>query len=261
MRNAIAFILLSALLLTGCGGTDTNTNTSTNTNSNAESTAPAASTTPIKPEAPPDPSFKFCNPYLPLVPGSEAIYAITYSSKLGAEARVVVDLKDENGQKVFVERTQIIDKSGAYEKNEVEVKKYTCADERVHLIHYNTENWIQNVLNRSQWKFRTDAVAMLKPSELNRKGTTWSYSFLISIQRGNEPPINIEEPTFLFFEAAGVEEVTVPAGKFKALKVIRKVNKNEVIEYYAPGLGLVRRQAGEGTSWELKEYAGIKPTE
>ncbi|MEW6211847.1 MAG: hypothetical protein AB1631_26060, partial [Acidobacteriota bacterium] len=178
-----------------------------------------------------------------------------------ADARVVVDLKEENGQKVFVERTQIIDRSGGYEKNEVEVKKYLCDGERVRLIHYNTENWVQNVLNRSQWKFRTDAVAMPLPAELARKGFTWSYSFLISIQRGDEPPINMDEPTFIFFEAAGEEEVTVPAGKFKALKVIRKIGKNEVTDYYVPGLGLVRRQAAEGTSWALKEYAGIKPTE
>lgn len=259
MRNAIALLLLSALLLTGCNGSNTNTNT--NTNSNTDSTTPVASTAPIKSETLSDPGFKPCNPYMPLVPGSEALYAISFSSRLGADARVVVDLKEENGQKVFVERTQIIDKSGGYEKNEVEVKKYTCDGEIVRLMHYNTENWVQNILNRSQWKFRTDAVAMPKPSELSRKGFTWSYSFMISIQRGNEPPTNLDEPIFVFFEAAGEEEVTVPAGKFKALKVLRRVNKNEVIDYYVRGLGLVKRQAAEGTSWVLKEYAGIKPME
>jgi hypothetical protein len=259
MRNA-ALILLSALLLAGCNGPATNTNAPSNANSNTDKT-PVASTSPIKSETPLDPNFKICNPYLPLVPGSEAVYAITYSSNLTADARVVVDLKEENGQKVFIERTQIIDRSGGYEKNEVEVKKYTCDGERVRLIHYNTENWVQNVLNRSQWKFRADAVAMPKPAELKGKGFRWSYSFTISIQRGDEPPVNIDEPTFIFFESAGEEEVTVPAGTFKALKVIRKVGKNEVTDYYVPGLGLIRRQAAEGTAWALKEYAGIRPTE
>lgn len=263
MRNSIALFLLSALALTGCNGSNTNTNTSatSNANSNTDSTTPVASTAPIKPDTSLDPGFKSCNPYMPLVPGSEALYAISFSSRLGADARVVVDLKEENGQKVFVERTQIIDKSGGYEKNEVEVKKYTCNGEIVRLIHYNTENWIQNILNRSQWAFRTDAVAMPKPAEIARKGFTWSYSFMLSIQRGNEPPTNVPEPIFVFFESAGEEEVTVPAGTFKALKVIRRVNKNEAIDYFVPGLGLVKRQATEGTSWVLKEYAGIKPVE
>ncbi len=253
--------MLCALALAGCNGTNTNTNTSATANSNTDSTIPVASKDPIKSETPPDPNFKLCNPYLPLAPGSEALYSIIYSSKLTADARVVVDLKEENGQKVFVERTQIIDKSGGYEKNEVEVKKYACDGERVRLVHFNTENWVQNVLNRSQWKFRTDAVAMPKPAEIERKGFTWSYSFMLSIQRGNDPPVNVPEPIFIFFETAGEEEVVVPAGRFKALKVIRKVGKSEVIDYYARGLGLVRRQAAEGTSWELKEYAGIKPME
>lgn len=259
MRNAIALFLLSALLLTGCNGSNTNTNT--NTNSNTDSTTPIASREPIKSETLSDPGFKPCNPYMPLVPGSEALYAITYSSRLAADAKVVVDLKKENGQNVFVERTQIIDKSGGYEKNEVEVKKYTCDGERVRLIHFNTENWVQNVLNRSQWQFRTDAVAMLKPSELTRKGTTWSYSIMVSIQKGNEPTTNLPDPIFLSFEVAGQEEVTVPAGTFKALKIIRRANKSEVTDYIVPGLGLVKRQAAEGTIWVLKEYAGIKPME
>jgi hypothetical protein len=41
--------------------------------------------------------------------------------------------------------------------------------------------------------------------------------------------------------------------------VLRKVGDNQTTDYYAPGLGLVKRQSKEGTSWDIKEFSGLKP--
>jgi hypothetical protein len=49
-------------------------------------------------------------------------------------------------------------------------------------------------------------------------------------------------------------------GTFKAITVNRKVNENSLVDFYVAGLGLVKRQSKEGTSWELKEYSGLKAT-
>ena len=61
------------------------------------------------------------------------------------------------------------------------------------------------------------------------------------------------------FQVLGPADVTTTVGTFKAVTILRKVGENTVLDYYAPGLGLVKRQAKEGTSWELKEYSGLKP--
>jgi hypothetical protein len=61
------------------------------------------------------------------------------------------------------------------------------------------------------------------------------------------------------FEVTGPQDVTTPVGTFKTVTVVRKVGENIVTDFYAPGLGLVKRQAKEGNSWELKEYSGLKP--
>jgi hypothetical protein len=256
MRKILALLSLCLLTLTGCNGSNGNSN---NSNENALPPVLTEAPKPIKPEAPVDPAFKSCNPFMPLLPGSQLVYTINYSSGLSADARVVIDLKEENGQKIYVERTQIVDKSGGLQKNELEEKRYVCDGERVRLISYRTENKVEGKLTRSEWKMRTEAIAMIEPSSLARKGSKWSYSFLQSFQAGDQPPINLEEPTFIFFESAGEEEVSVPAGKFKAVKVVRKVNQNELTEYFARGMGLVKRESKEGTGWILKEYAGVKP--
>jgi hypothetical protein len=53
--------------------------------------------------------------------------------------------------------------------------------------------------------------------------------------------------------------VKVPAGTFKAVKVLRKLRDVTVNEYYVAGLGLVKRVNKDSTSWELKEYSGLQP--
>ena len=68
-----------------------------------------------------------------------------------------------------------------------------------------------------------------------------------------------DQPTFIAFEVLGPADVTTAVGTFKTVTILRKIGENTVLDYYAPGLGLVKRQAKEGTSWELKEYSGLKP--
>lgn len=262
MRTILALSLLALVAFTGCDNNNNNSNTA-GTNSNSNSNAPTAYQPhpPIKPTTVPAADFKSCNLYMPLVPGSEAKYTINYSSGLVTDATVVVDSAEENGQKIFIERTQIRDRTGGLQKMETEEKKYACDGERVKLLSYKTNNDIDGVQNRSEWKLRNEAVAMTDPASLERKGTTWSYSFVLTLQRANEQPVTPEDPIFIFFETQGTQEITVPAGTFKTIVVKRKVGKNEVFDYYARGIGLVKRQAAEGTSWVLKEYGGLRPVE
>jgi hypothetical protein len=70
-----------------------------------------------------------------------------------------------------------------------------------------------------------------------------------------------EETININFTVQGTEDVTVPAGKFKAVKITRKVKETEVTDYYVRGIGLVKRASGEGTTMELREYSGLKAEE
>jgi len=55
--------------------------------------------------------------------------------------------------------------------------------------------------------------------------------------------------------------VTVPAGTFHTVRVGVKVNGKDSDEYYAAGIGLVRRKLSDGTTWELTDYSGLAPTD
>jgi hypothetical protein len=264
MRTILALSLLALIALTGCENNNSNNNSnSSSATSNTNSSAQAAYQPhpPIVPTTTAPAGFKSCNVYMPLVPGSEAKYTITYSSGLVTDGTVVVDSGEENGQKIFVERTQIRDRTGGLQKMETEEKRYVCDGERVRLLSQKTRNDIEAIQHRSDWKMRGDSVAMIDPESLERKGSTWSYSFILTLQKGEEQPVSPEEPFYVFFETMGPQEITVPAGTFKTIMVKRKVGKNEIFDYYARGIGLVKRQASEGTSWVLKEYGGLRPVD
>ncbi len=258
IRSFLGIVLLTGLALSGCSGNN-NTNRNGNGNSNASANRSDFKTpAPIKPAAAVDPNFKSCNPYLPLLPGSTAKYVIVYSSGLVADATVVVDSLEENGRKVFTETTQIVDRSGGLQIAQTTVKKYVCDRERVQLISEKTESDIAGQKSTSEFKYRDSSVAMVDPASLARKGTSWQYSYTKVFTRPGDPPAIVDEPSFVSFEAQGDEEVTIPTGKLKATKVLRKVGENQVTEHFVRGLGLVKRQAKEGTSWELKEFSGLK---
>ncbi|MFY9611666.1 MAG: hypothetical protein WAU45_24020 [Blastocatellia bacterium] len=257
IRSSLGIVLLIGLALSGCNG-NKNTNSNGNANGNGNSRGDFRPPAPIKPAAAVDPNFKSCNLYFPLLPGSTAKYVIGYSSGLVADATVVVDSSEENGRKVFTETTQIVDRSGGLQISQTMVKKYVCDGERVQLISEKTESDVAGQKSASEFKYRDNSVAMVDPASLSRKGTSWQYSFTKVFTKAGGPPAIVDEPTFVSSEAQGDEEVTIPTGKLKATKVLRKIGENQVTEYFVRGLGLVKRKASEGTAWELKEFSGLK---
>lgn len=260
MRLILAIILLAACSLSGCNGADNtaNSNSNSNANSNANSGQSFRPVQALKPEAPPDPKFKPCNPYFPLVPGSVAKYVINYSSGITGDLTIVVDAADENGRKVFTQRSQLIDRSGGMEITQTTVRTFVCDRGVVQILSEKTESNIAGQESSSEFEYRENSVMMVDAESAARKGTTWTHAFRSTFHRPGQPPSRSDEPTILAFEVQGPDEVTAAIGTFKAVKIVRKIKDNLIVDFYVPGLGLVKRQAQEGTSWELKEYSGLK---
>jgi hypothetical protein len=249
--------LVTAATATGCGGDDKNANEVAGSNANRPAVLKPVEI--IKPTSVVDPAFKSCNPYFPLVPGSQLKYTIKYASPLIADANVVVDAAEEAGQKTFVETTQIVDRSGGLEKLEKTIRKYVCDGERVQLTFENTDNTIAGKHNTVDFNLKGISVVMVETASLNRRGSLWSYSFSQVFHVPDQPSIKPKETVTVNFEAAGAEDITVPAGQFKTVKILRRIRDKEGTEYYARGIGMVKRVGFDGTTWELKEYAGLKP--
>ncbi|HJQ69674.1 MAG TPA: hypothetical protein VKA70_11915 [Blastocatellia bacterium] len=261
IRIFLAVVLISAVALTGCTGNgnsnqNANVAASSNTNKNYDFRPPET----VKPTTAFDPNFKACNPYFPLVPGSQAKYTIVYSSGLVADANVVVDAAEENGRQVFTQTTQIVDKSGGLEKAETTVRKFICDGEKVQLIYEFTNNKVADRANTVETQFRTTAIMMPALADLSKTGYTWSYNFGQIYRQPGELPMS-PDPMQLAFDVQGQFETPTPAGKFKTLKIRRKIGEAEVFEFFARGVGMVVRHSGEGTRWDLKEYSGLTPVD
>lgn len=261
MRIFFLILLAGTLGFSSCNTNNSNNNNGnanrlpSNTNANTPFTGPRPQ---IKPKDLPNPSFKSCNPYYPLVPGSQAEYTLQFSSPLVADVRIVVDQIEENGRKVFLETTQIIDKSGGLNKDELTERKYICDNGAIQIISEVVDNRTEKGASKVEAKFREATNFFVDPASLQRKGTTWSYTFTQQFHLNpGEPPV-VSEPTTVNFETQGEEEVKVPAGTFKALKVVRKVKNTVVTDYYVAGIGLVKRGNNEGTTWELKSFSGLQ---
>lgn len=260
MRFFLVLILVTASALSGCNGnsnTNGNANQSGNSNNRANFTPPQ----PIKPQAPPDSSFKPCNAYFPLVPGSVAKYVINYSSGIIGDLTIVFDAAEENGRKVYTERSQIVDRSGGMEITQLTTRKFACDGGIVRVLAEKTDSNISGQESSSEFEYRENSVMMVDPESIARKGSTWTLAFHTLFHRPGQPPARSDEPVIIQFTVGGPEDVTIPMGTFKAVKIVRKVKENIVLDFYVPGLGLVKRQSQEGTSWELKEYSGLKPTD
>lgn len=255
MRLILVIVVLAAIGLSGCNGDSSNGNANGNGNANRADFKPPP---PIKPTEVVDPNFKSCNPYFPLVPGSVAKYVINYSSGIVGDLTVVVDAADEDGQKGFTQRSQLIDRSGGMQITQSIVRKFVCDGNAVRILSEKTESNIAGQQSAVDFDYRENSVMMTDPQSLLRKGTTWTHSFRTVFHNQGQPPSRSDLPTVIVFEVVGPEEVTTAAGAFKAIKVTRKVGENGTTDYYAAGLGLVKRQSNEGTSWELKEFSGLK---
>jgi hypothetical protein len=247
---------LAALALSGC---DPNTNGNHNQNGNANRAATYKPPAPLTPKSAVDQNFVSCNPYFPLVPGSVAKYVLNYSSGLVADATVVIDLEEQNGRKVFVERTQIVDRSGGLQQVQNTVKQYVCDGERIQIISEKNETRVEERQSINENNYRENTVVLVDPAALAQKGTTWTIGFTLTFQSPGEPLSTLPDAMYVTFTVVGSEELTIPTGKVKAVAVQRKVKENMSTDYYARGLGLVKRISTEGTTWELREYSGLKP--
>src|SRR5262245_30678993 len=133
MRFMSIILLLIAIAFSGCNGGPSNLNSNGNGNSNT-SLAQIKVPEPIKPEQPADSNFKPCNAYFPLVPGSIAKYVVNYSSGIVGDLTVVVDAAEENGQKIFLQRSQLVDRSGGMQIVQSITRKFRCDGERVIIL-------------------------------------------------------------------------------------------------------------------------------
>lgn len=254
MRLILVIAVLGAIGLSGCNPPNSS-NVNSNGNANRADFKPPP---PIKPNEMPDPNFKACNPYFPLVPGSVAKYVINYSSGIVGDLTVIVDAGDEDGQKVFTQRSQLIDRSGGMQITQSIVRKFVCDGNIVRILSEKTESNIAGQLSAMDFDYRENSVMMTDPQSLSRKGTTWTHAFRTVMHKTGEPPVRGDTPTVIVFEVVGPEDVTTAAGNFKTIKITRKIGEAGTVDNYAAGIGLVKRQSNEGTSWELKEYSGLK---
>lgn len=258
IRIRLALILLIAAALGGCNGASNNANSTTNSNANSNTAQSFKPLPPLKPAETLNPNFKACNPYYPLVPGSVAKYVVTYPTGLVADGTVVVDSAEENGRKIFVQRTQLVDRGGGSEISQLVTRKLVCDGNRVLILSEKTETNVTGQQSSVDFEYRENAVMMADPQSLTRKGATWSNTFGHVTHAPGQPPTRGDAPITVTFEVLGPEELTTSVGAFKTVKVNRKIGEGFTYDYYAAGIGLVKRQSREGIIWELKEYSGLK---
>lgn len=260
MRMILVIVVLAAVGLNGCNPDSANKNNA-NGNGNANR-ADFKPDPPIKPTQAVDPNFKACNPYFPLVPGSMAKYVINYPTGIVGDLVVVVDVADENGQKVFTQRSQLIDRSGGTQITQKIVRRFICEGDVVRILSEKTESNIEGQQSGTDFDYRDGSVMMNDPQSLARKGTTWTHTFKSVFHTPGKPSGVSDIPTAVVFEVAGPEDVSIAVGgTFKAIKITRKIGENGTIDYYVAGLGLVKREASTGARWELKEFSGLKATD
>lgn len=259
MRLILVIILLAASALSGCDGNGNKAASNGNGNGNANAALNLKPPTPIKPHDVADPNFKPCNAYFPLVPGSIAKYVINFSSGLVGDLTVVVDAADEDGRKVFTQRSQLVDRSGGMQQNQTIVRRFVCDGDRVQILSEKTDSNISGQQSSAEFEYRENSLMMTDPKSMLIKGSTWSHAFRSVFHVPGQAPAQSDQPTIVAFEVGSPEDVTTAVGTFKAVSVTRKIGENLTVDHYVAGLGLVKRQSKEGTSTELKEYSGLKP--
>jgi hypothetical protein len=156
-----------------------------------------------------------------------------------------------------VQRLQVLDKSGGLNKSEMTVQKYICDKGRIKIISETRDNSVEGHKTATEMHFADPAYVMLEAAAL-KPGATWSYSFTYTQRVPDAAPATSDRPINFSCTVEGEEEVTVPAGKFKAMKIVKRQGKTEITEYYARGMGLVKRVNSDGTTWELMSYSGLR---
>jgi hypothetical protein len=224
----LTVVVLSGIALSGCKGNSSNINSNGNANASAAETIKVPSA--IKPVDPPDPDFKPCNAYFPLVPGSTAKYVVNYSSGIVGDLTVVVDAGDENGRRVFTQRSQLVDRSGGMQIVQSTTRKFVCDGDRVIIISEKTESNITGQQSSSDFEFRENSVMMTDPKSMLIKGSTWTHAFRSVFESPGNPPARSDEPTIIAFEVGSPEVVTTAIGTFKAVPVVRRIADNLTVD-------------------------------
>jgi hypothetical protein len=193
------------------------------------------------------------------VPGSIAKYVISYSSGITGDLTVVIDAADEDGRKVFTQRSQLVDRSGGMQIVQTTTRKFVCDGERVIILSEKTESNVAGQSSTSDFEYRENSLMMTDPKSMAIKGSTWTHAFRPLYHNPSGQQARIDEPTIIAFEVGSPQDVTIGVGTFKAVPITRRISDNSTVDYYVAGLGLVSRRSHEGTSWELKEYSGLQP--
>ncbi|HKV39436.1 MAG TPA: hypothetical protein VJX67_09500 [Blastocatellia bacterium] len=268
LRSLMILISIAGILVqTGCGGAlgtarsdgvpVPRPSSEASSKSNPNPTPRFSPPPELKPSIAADPSFKSCNPYYPLVPGSQAKYAVkNISGDFVNEVTVIVDaISGGKGKPVFTETAQRVDPRKA--EVETTTRKYMCQGERIEVISGVIDAKVGRTTARLESKFSPAATVMLDAASLT-PGAEWSYSMAAEITTPGKPPVS-RQAIWLNFEVKGSEDVTVPAGTFKTLHIAGKVKGRQIDEYYARGVGMVKRTSEDGSSWELTHYSGLTP--
>jgi hypothetical protein len=276
---------VASALLSGCTGgpTELNANGSaaggTDSKTGAQSKGAVPSPTPIPSQLPPptvDPSFKACNAYYPLTPGSHLLYRISKPSGPVGGVNIAVTAANEKGENVFTEVAKRLSVKGIGTGLETTTRKYICDGEKMQVVSNVIEVTSANgAYGRLDGKFPAASVVMMPISQLT-PGSSWSYTMEADMKlpekTDDKPQANQNKPDpkhqkfqskqetlQLSFEVKGKGDVKVPAGTFHTIRVGVRVNGKDSEECYAPGIGLVRRTLPDGTVWELTEYNGLTP--
>lgn len=259
MHRRFAVILAAALLMSGCeNGPTVTRNGNGNGNGNSNVSVFQMPELP-RPNTPPDPNFKPCNAYFPLVPGATARYVINYATGLVADMTVAQNKTDDPN--VVIEKITILDRQGGLQIAQEIERRYRCDGESVQIITEETKSKIETNISTTMFKYRENSVVMKPPAEISNPGATWTYGFYRTTEI---PGVTVEKPdtpVIITLTVGGEEELKTDLGTFRALKIVRKVNQNTVNDFYVRGLGLVKRVSGEGAITELKEYSGLRPME
>jgi hypothetical protein len=260
MRCYVGMLIGCLVFQFGCGGrpvaADSNHPSDGNVSSNADPSPSATPSTEPRPSTVLNPSFKPCNEYYPLVPGSQAKYRVRKSTGATSNVSVTVDVTDHNGTTIFKEVTRKVEGEKEKEKVETTTRRFVCSGGKIALISSAIDNRVGLIAAAHlESSFPSTAIVMPASSSL-KPGVSWSYSMAVKVTMAGQSEVS-RQAVQMSFETQGVEEVSVPAGTFKALRISAKVNGHPVDEYYARGIGLIKRSLGEGTSWELNEYSGF----
>ncbi len=191
------------------------------------------------------------------MPGATARYVLNYPSGLVVDMTVAYSKTDDPS--IVVENATLLDRQGGLQIAQTIERRYKCDGENVLILTEETKSKIEANVSTSLFKYRENSVIMKPPADLAIPGSTWTYGYYRTTEIPGVAVEKPDTPMIITLAVGGEEDLTVGLGKFRALKIVRKVNQNTVNDFYVRGLGLVKRIAAEGTITELKEYSGLKP--